>query len=174
MAGPVRDIDLGWKRILREARINGVKKPAVTIGIQGKEARIRREGGINQAGLGTVHEFGTLDDHIPERSFLRATVDRNRAKYQRLMRRLGNLVVVGRITLPHALALLGEQVKSDIQSAFEDGLEPPLAESTKAMRTKGSGEAAELADPKPLIDTAQLKNSITYQVRGFGQSTTKK
>lgn len=158
----VEDIDHGWAQMM-EAASMAAKGPVVAVGIQGQDAgkTTDEHGEITMVVLGGVHEFGTQDQHIPSRSFIRWTVDDNKQKYEKLQARLLGLVLQGKLTVSRALGLLGQQVQSDIQRAFEQGLEPDLAESTKARRLQGDGSRVF----KPLIDTGQLKQSITYEVR---------
>lgn len=164
MAVAVIDKDTGWKRLMELVR---GPSPSVTVGIQGEDAgKVTDENGeITMVVLGGVHEFGREDGTIPSRSFIRSTVDANAEKYRALRKRLAGLVIAGKLDPKRALALLGEKVKSDIQGAMEAGLKPDLAESTKRARIQGEAEADGSRVFKPLIDTGDLKRSISYQVR---------
>lgn len=165
MAVAVKDTDKGWKKLLAIAR---APAPVVAIGIQGEDAgKVADENGeITMVVLGGVHEFGREDGTIPSRSYIRSTVDNRKVEYAQLQKRLAGLVISGKLDVKRALGLLGEKVKSDIQGAMERGLEPPLAPSTIKGRIQGKADAKGRRVFKPLIDTGQLKNSITYQVRG--------
>lgn len=119
-----------------------------------------------------AHEFGAkipkrqarfedLDDEspekwiiIPERSYLRAGFDANADEIQGKMEYLLGLVLDGKITGQQALNAIGGFVATRIQAYLTDLKTPPLAEST--IRRKGSSN--------PLIDTGQLRDSITWQV----------
>ncbi len=142
--------DLGWKALRKQLE----REPHhVVIGVQGDDAN--REGeGIDNVGLATVHEFGT--GSVPERSFLRSTMTKNEKKYAALAARVAKGLVESRFDLVDGLSLLGEAVVSDVKGRIEKNqLGVPLSERT--IKRKGSST--------PLIDTGQLKNSITYQVR---------
>lgn len=161
MAAGVIDRDMGYSRLLRLVRL---PQPHVAVGIQGEDATktIKDENGeILQVVLAGVHEFGREDGSIPERSYIRATVDANRSKYRQLQKRLIGLVVEGKLTPERALKIIGERVVADMRRTMDAGLKPDLAESTKKRRRTGDGPGGY----KPLIDTGQLKNSITYAVR---------
>lgn len=164
MAVAVLDKDTGWQKILDVVR---GPQPHVTVGIQGEDSGeiVDENGEITMVVLAGVHEFGREDGTIPSRSYIRATVDANREAYLALRKRLAGLVLAGKLTPKRALSLLGEKVKSDIQARMEAGLEPELAESTKRRRIQGEAEADGSRVFKPLIDTGDLKRSITYQVR---------
>jgi len=164
MAVAVLDKDSGWKRLLALAR---GKFPVVAIGVQGEEAEqtVDGNGEITMVVLAGVHEFGSTDGRIPVRSFIRNTVDSRRVEYAQLRKRLAALIVSGKLDHKRALGLLGEKVTSHIKGAMEAGLKPDLAPATIARRIQGQAEADGSRVFKPLIDTGQLKNSITYQVR---------
>ncbi len=91
---------------------------------------------------------------IPERSYLRAGFDANADEIQGKMEYLLGLVLDGKITGQQALNAIGGFVATRIQAYLTDLKTPPLAEST--IRRKGSSN--------PLIDTGQLRDSITWQV----------
>ena len=180
----ITDRDRGYRKLMRRAGVTpsssgkkgalgGLGKASlkgggifgqrrvVKVGIQGAEATETVEGDdITTVVLAAVHEFGRLDGTIPERSFIRATVDRNRAKYVALIKRLARLVLFGKLTDKKALAIIGERVASDIKAAFEQGLSPDLADSTKARKER-EGKPPPY---KPVLDTGHLKNSVTYVV----------
>lgn len=152
----IRERDLGWSRIVREMGAAG--RARVYVGIQGAKGSAIHdaESKLTNAELGAVLEHGTTDGHIPARPFLRGTVDARESRYRKLLRGAADAVASGRMPLAQALGLVGEVVVGDVKQAIADGVPPPNAEST--VIAKGSG--------KPLIDQGQLRNSITYDVRG--------
>lgn len=113
--------------------------------------------------IAATHEFGSSDGHIPERSFIRSTLYVRSAKQlEEKITAAAKLVIDGKLDAGKALALLGTFAASEIKNtitmneadAYGEYPYPPLADSTIAA--KGSSV--------PLIDTGQLKNSITYVV----------
>lgn len=106
--------------------------------------------------LAMVHEFGSKDGRIPQRSFIRSTCDALRESHIKLTTALQNKIIDGKISITQALTQLGEVVSKDMVQAINRGIEPTLASST--IRRKRSS--------KPLIDTGRLKGSITHEVRG--------
>lgn len=163
----VKDIDRGWNAIMRSVDMATRQgRPVVAVGVQGKEAQeIRDENGvINGAVLAGVHEFGTRDGRIPSRSYMRATIDKMRQEISKTQERMFDLLLQGKLDVKKALGLLGQKVQQAFQKAIEDGLEPPLAESTKKRRRQGDGSGIF----KPLLDTGQLRNSITWEIRDGG------
>lgn len=147
MAGiSISDRDRGWKRFKRSWRqASGLK---AKVGIQNQEAAADH-GGIRNVELAAIHEFGA---GVPERSFVRATVDRERSQIIRLLDRVGRAQGAD---IRRKLGLLGLKVRGLMIRTIDQsiGIEPN-APSTIAR--KGSS--------RPLIDTGQLKNSITSVV----------
>lgn len=151
MAGAVKDVDKGYKALMK--RVLGASNLVLTVGIQDEKAtEPHAQSGLTNAELGTIHEFGAKN--VPERSFIRATVD-DKKQYVDVIRQLALLVVDGKANVPQALGILGEKVVSDIRTKIENKIPPPLDKKTIAR--KGSST--------PLIDTGQLKNSITWRVK---------
>lgn len=108
--------------------------------------------------IGAFHEFGTKD--IPQRSWLRATFRRTdearKAFTEALVKKVMNETSM---TVDRALGLLGTwavaRVQETIVKRLTEGPGPQeLAQST--IDAKGSST--------PLLDTAQMKNAIAFQV----------
>lgn len=112
--------------------------------------------GFSILDLATVHEFGSKNGRIPQRSFIRSTCDAGQQKYIKLMAKLQGMYIHGKIALKQALSMIGSVVEKDIVQTINRGLEPALKPST-IKRKKSS---------KPLIDTGRLKGSVTHDVRG--------
>lgn len=131
---------------------------ALRVGVLEKDAAEPyepREGepdpGITIGELATIHEFGL---GVPERSFLRAWVDERRAEIENVVIRGGRAVALGKMPVRTALEQIGQWAVGSIQTRMAQNIPPPLAPSTIAR--KGSSVA--------LIDTGQLRSSITYEV----------
>lgn len=159
----VKVIDRGWEGI--KQRVNALRGggATVSIGVQGAQGAANHQGtSLTVAQLATIHEFGKVIHHpklgrdtvIPERSFLRATVDQYRDAIARRQVLLTQGYVLGKFDLSGAMELLGQYVVGLIKQRIANGIAPPNSPWTIAR--KGSS--------KPLIDTGQLRNSITYKV----------
>lgn len=148
-----------------------VAKVRLVVGIQGSEAADIEEASESKRPLtlveiGSVHEFGTKDGKIPERSFLRGTLDKKESAYGKaltgaLQRALDEVSIDGIGDVAGAFArqldVLGLRVVRDVQTTIRDSGPgwPPNAPLTIAL--KGSS--------KPLIDTGRLRQSIRHAVR---------
>lgn len=152
--------DTGWKE-MRAAllKLKHGKSYAVAgiIGEKAKEphgAADAPAGALSNVDLGLIHEFGAPSVGIPERSFLRAPFEANRAKYIANLNKALQAVFERRLTVKVALGLVGAQMAGDMQLAIAKGIPPPNSPATVAR--KGSS--------KPLIDTGQLRQAISSDV----------
>ena len=108
------------------------------------------------AQVAAAHEFGT--DKIPQRSFIRATVDLKASEIRAQQESLAAQVIAGKITPEVAMERLGIFTQGLIQARIAEGIDPPLKPATIAR--KGSS--------KQLVDSGQLRSSITYQITEGG------
>ncbi len=163
MAVTVKVIDHGWEAIKARMRPLGDAGAVVKVGVQGVQGAANHQGTtLSVAQLATIHEFGKRIHQprmnrmivIPERSFLRATIDQYQAAIARRDVLLAQGFVLGKFALKPALELLGQYVVGLIKQRIANGIPP--ANSPYTIAKKGSS--------KPLIDTGQLRNSITYVV----------
>jgi len=112
--------------------------------------------GTSLALIAAVHEFGSPENNIPERSFIRAGILRGRPKFERLNAANLRLVVLGKKTVEQAIEQLGVVASGEVKREFTVGTFEPLKPATIAR--KGSS--------KPLIDTGNLRQAITYVIEG--------
>ena len=155
----VTDRDRGWRKLKRT--LATTTKPYVEVGVRGEDDA-RPGGEIGNVELAAVHEFGAAagplgEIDIPERSFIRSTIDEHLKEYRALLGKLGRQIYTLRMRPKQALAILGLKATSDMRRMIERGGPgnwPALAPSTIAR--KGTD--------KKLIDTGLLKASITSKV----------
>ena len=153
MSVEIVDKDLGWKKFKAEME-QAAKKPHAVVGVWGEKAsETHANSVVPNILIATVHEFGT--DQIPERSYIRNTVDLKGKEIESTMAKQVDLISLGKATTETVLERLGLFVKGLIQRRISDGIPPPLKEKT-IERKKSS---------KPLVDTGQLRASILHEVR---------
>ena len=152
MGGKVVDKDTGYSELLGSIRDIAGKDLGVTIGVHGEE-------GSQIVIAAATNEFGNLDQSavgaIPERSYLRSTIDEGQAE---ILNDLQGAVIfaLDGDDLEKGLGLVGEKWVGKVKKKIKDLKEPPNADST--IRQKGSSN--------PLIDTGQnLRNRISWQIR---------
>ena len=106
---------------------------------------------VTIADIAYWNEFGL---GVPERSFIRAWFDEASAENRAALKNALALVLRGEKTIEEALTLVGLRFVGKMQQRISKGVEPPNAAST--IKAKGSS--------KPLIDTGQLRQSLTFLV----------
>lgn len=158
----VKDRDHGYKGLLN--RVYGTATPPVIkVGILARDGDAAYDDGVTVLEVAMWNEFGT--DKIPERSFLRAWFDDNRDRCRIAVRKMLEQVVTGKYTREQAMQLVAQRFVGEIQKRIAQGIPPANAPSTIAR--KGSAT--------PLIDTGQLRSSISYEIDGKeGESSAEK
>ena len=162
----VTDIDKGWHDI-KNVVAKLMHNASVKIGIQGSEAeaphpevternedgspKSTKAGKATNADIGAIHEFGM---GVPERSWLRGTMDREKKSHQSALTKAATEILNG-ATVDAALGNVGELVLLDIRKTIDRSIGLEQLSGT-TVENKGSS--------KPLIDTGDLKQSITYVV----------
>lgn len=159
----VVDRDKGYKRIRDNLRkldkASTGDGPGVFVGVRSDAGD--DEDGTPLTAIAAVNEFGSADGHVPERSFLRSTVDANREAYVALLGKALDRAYSGggspKATLKRLLGRLGAKAAGDVQKTITKLDSPPNAPATVAK--KGSDN--------PLIDTGRLRQSIDWKVTGL-------
>jgi phage gpG-like protein len=143
-----------------DALVKGLSKSMyVDIGVLSGEGRASAgEGEITIAGIGAVHEFGSLNKNIPQRSFVAMPLQ---TKAQDIETAVGKKIesLISENNIEGIYELIGIYGEAVIQEAFETGgfgTWAELKEST--IERKGSSAI--------LIDTGRLRQAITSKVGG--------
>lgn len=141
--------DKKWKELKRQ--IPKIKNAEVTVGIQSDAGS--GEDGTPIAAYAFFNEVGTKRG-IPERPFMRDTVDKQRGKWGKVADAAISSILAGTRTPEAGFSLLGTVAEADIKEAIVSGDWAPNAQST--IYRKGSS--------KPLIDTGAMRQAIRYKV----------
>lgn len=145
--------DTGFKKLMKSLSVLGGYE--VVVGIPkdaGEQPRGKK--GVPLIKIAAAHEYGGPNNNPPERSFLRATFDANRAKYAKMQDEAAKAVLKNEDPRK-ALFKLGNEARNDVLDRINAGIDPPLADSTVAR--KGSS--------LQLVDKGVLRASITAIVR---------
>ena len=145
----VRDVDLGFKAIVKElTKLDGKEVVAGVLRTAGKSADKK----TNLVDIAIWNEYGTR--RIPSRPFLRIAAEKN--DWAKLAQQVGGRVIDGTMAAEQGLDLIGNKMVGDIQQVIGNrSLLAPNAPAT--VRRKGSDA--------PLIDTGQLRQAISFEVR---------
>jgi phage gpG-like protein len=151
----VRDTDKGARALA--TRLHRAAGSRVKVGVLDdapkEEGEGRAGGALSLVEVAALHEFGA-PPHIPQRSFVRAGVDENLPEIRRVQHALAVQVFKGSTELPVALDRLGAKVAALLQNRIARGIAPENAPSTIARKESST----------PLVDTGQLRASITWKV----------
>lgn len=147
-----------WDQIMRYAKAQSkqAQESHVKVGILGADARRKSaDGTLSMSELGLVHEYGTRDGRVPERSFIRRTFNQNRPELTKVCAEAAKRFIAGE-DMERVLNKLGAWGAAKVKATITEGegVPPPLKQAT--IDRKGSS--------RPLVDTGQLKNSITWVV----------
>jgi hypothetical protein len=178
MSGPVTVIDHGWNELRRTLELLRHGDAYVKVGIIGESAAKadpEHQGEKGAAGqpmtnvqLAVIHEFGSPEAGIPERSFMRSTFDSHRAEYIAQLKTFVKGIYAGKVTVRNALSLLGFKAKWDQKNAILKGagIPPPLSEATvRAKIRKAAWRKTPAPDPaRSLVDTGILVRTIDHAV----------
>jgi hypothetical protein len=155
MAVKINDNRKEWDKFKK--KMSQLKnRPHVAVGVLGKEgAEIYEDDTATTVDVATFNEFGT--DTIPARSFIRATYERDQARFLAILRRYKLQLVRDKITTNSVLTMVGQFAQKQIQATITAGGIPFKPNSPVTVERKGSSA--------PLIDSGQLRQSIRYEVR---------
>lgn len=147
----VIDKDKGWKRIKESFN---VADSFVKVGIL-SSAQAPEDSSMTMAKLAAVHEFGSPAHNIPDRPFIRQTIDRIKGDIIKFNKNQYDQIIQGKTTVYKALASLGVYVTREMKRQFNIG---------NFAKNKPATIAAKKGSSKPLIDTGRLRNSINFEV----------
>lgn len=117
--------------------------------------------GTPVAYVAAIQEFGYPEGNIPSRPFFRNAISQNDG-WKDLANKAMNAVIEGRMGLNQALNQMGLVIGSSVQDSINDGSYEALKQSTldaRQSRKRTKGVAS-----KPLIDTAQMLQAVSYSV----------
>jgi hypothetical protein len=136
----------------------------VLVGIPEETTGRQASGTITNAQLGYIHEFGAPEANIPARAFLMPGIRNAKNKVAGYFRRAGVEALNGNAAgVTRALNSAGLAAAASAQRKITAGPFEPLKPATLAARRRRGRTGT-----RPLIDTAQLRRSLTYVVRPSG------
>lgn len=141
-----------------EAKLGKAKNAHVKVGVlESQGATTSSDGETTLAELAAIHEFGAPRANIPARSFLRATFtqDPGREGVSKMLNSLARGIIAERLEVKEALDRLGAWAVAQVKRRIKAHIPPPLKPAT--IKAKGSST--------PLVDTGQLINAITWEVK---------
>jgi len=150
--------DNGWNKLILSLSTykNAYTKVGYPMGISNVVA-VHGGSSLTVGEIAGVMELGSVKMRIPARPTLEPAFKKNLDNNLAIKEKLGKQWVSGSITMERALAIIGEVHVGQIVSEINKLTNPPL--SIRALkRRRAMGYLSE----KPLIETAQMKTSVTH------------
>jgi hypothetical protein len=154
------DKDRGFIALIQ--RLKEIEDSHVKVGVLSDS----EQGGLHVPGadltvaeIAVVNEFGTSDNRIPERSFVRSTFAEQHTSLAALGVKLIGGIVDGKMTTIRALDIMGSTLATAMKKKITDGagIPPPNAPSVAAVKqAKGKGAI------RTLVDTGRMLGAITW------------
>lgn len=144
---------------LKEIEFKLQQKYFVKLGILGSSAV--RDGEVSNAEIGAFHEFGSISQGTPRRSFLFDTIIEKQEDLNKVFGKGLAKALSGDGNIKNAFELLGAQGEANVFDAFETsgfGKWEALSESTKEYKAEKN------LSPNILQASLQLKGAITSRV----------
>lgn len=134
----IKEKDLGLRQLMDLAKQLKEGGAYVKVGVLDDGKGGDDHGGLTTAQLAAIHEFGSADGHIPERSFMRSTFNANKKTYVQNLGKLLVAVVRGQISVDKMFNIMGAIISTDIKKRVTVGeqIPPPNAPSTIWKKTK--------------------------------------
>lgn len=147
----------------------------------------QKERGITNAALGYIHDHGAPEVNIPQREFMAPGIE---DAQEAIANKLGQGMKAvlrggGAPVVEQCFLQVGLIAEVAIKKKINEGIPPPLADATLKARAKkgrknGAGarkgalqeldrrwdaQTPSTEFAKPLVDTAQMRNAVTFVVR---------
>jgi hypothetical protein len=147
--------DKVWKQIRKKLIQLGAENTHVKVGVLSGKGGAAEHDGITMLELAAIHEFGSPAAGIPERSFIRFTMQDRRDDLNKTIESVGKAFATDKMDLDKALGVLGMWTQTAIKRSITDRkIRQELSPVTIAK--KGSDTA--------LVDTGRLLNAIQWQI----------
>lgn len=142
------DADMGFREIEKQIKIMR-QNPYVMVGVLEGSGNVEAASGENPtksaitvATLASIHEYGAPKRNIPERSFIRTTMDEKYSTFNELTDHLIDAIVEGGSTVERALNILGLLIQTEIKKKIRSNIAPPLKLATIERKNKAQIDKA--------------------------------
>ncbi len=141
--------------------ISGLVDKQVLVGIPDSAPERQDDEPIGNAAIGYIQETGSPANNLPARPFLVPGVAAAEPKTLPKLQQAFEAALDGDLSrADKRMAGAGLEAQNSVRARINSGISPELKESTLANRRR-RGRTGTV----PLIDTGQLRNSITYVIR---------
>ena len=164
----IEEFDEGAEKIF-EALEYMEEGPFVKVGVLESAGEHKLEGDEKEAKtvaeIADIHEYGREYESrgvtivIPERSFIRSTMNDIEEDLTEKTKGIFDKVLDGAMAPRDGLTVLGLEIQKNIKAKFTSNDWEELSDARKRAKIR-AGKSGN----KPLIDTGQLRNSINFEV----------
>ena len=143
------------------------------------------------AQLAYIHDQGAPEANIPQREFMRPGIESVQTEITDLLGKTAAKALRGGSAddVETGLTQVGFKAANGIKRTINEGIPPPLSDATLRQRMRSGrkngagarkgaareldrrwdGEAPSTEYAKPLVDTAQMRNAVTFVIRKKGK-----
>lgn len=119
------------------------------------------EDGTPVAYVAAIQEFGSPQNQIPPRSFMRKTISEKTTEWKSLLKSGAKAILAGNETSESVIEKIGLLAAGDIRKTISEITEPALKESTiKARMRKRANKKTVGNLTKPLVDSGLMLASV--------------
>lgn len=118
--------------------------------------------GTPVAYVAAIQEYGSPQNGIPPRPFMRPTIAEKQVEWSNVARVGARNILQNGATMSDALELIGLKASGDIRRTISNITSPALAMATLAARARRN--ASGQASSKPLVDTGHMLQTLTNSV----------
>lgn len=120
--------------------------------------------GTPVAYVAAIQEFGYPQGNIPARPFLRPTQESKKSDWGRQIAGAVRGAIDGKVEVAAAFDALGSASAGDVSRTISRLMTPALAPATGKARQSRASKKAKVVSIKPLVDTGQMIQAVTYIV----------
>jgi hypothetical protein len=164
------------------ASMGKLSKQELLVGVpKEKTARTDEKVSMNNATLAYIHDNGSPAQNIPARPFMRPGIEAASGQVAQRFKAAAKQAIHGETGGAKSnLNAAGLIAQSSIKAIINAGIAPALSDATLRARirnktavkgakmelaSRAAGNAPGISDAKPLVATAQMRNSISYILR---------
>ena len=148
--------------------VEDLTQKSVFVGIPAKKTEREWDGSgsipLTNAEIAAIHENGSPKRNIPARPFLGPGIRLAADRIDIRMRAAADAMMDNRpAEADRQLQAMGQEARDSAKNVIRRGLQPELA--ARVLHARKTRKKAPRTGEKPLYDTGQLVNSISYVIR---------
>lgn len=163
--------------VLRSVRV--VAATEILVGVPAENTDRDDGSSFNNASRAYVHDQGSPEAHIPQREFMRPGINDAQEEITHKLGVAAKAAMKGDLMAAEmTMHQTGLIAQSAIRKRIDEGIPPPLSDYTVRerarrgrkgaqleLKNRAAGQSPSLQLAKPLIDTGEMRKSITYVIR---------